>query len=204
MTGEHTITRQEWERCFRGEHDALTHQAYEIGDAIVRCSNCHRIIKAEFVEGCCPLCGSSPFTSIPVITQHVTIHTPQYYRRSENCFGCLLALSGFLSVVPLLFDGSAQVILKYMFGLSWDVTYFVFLGVTAIASVILALWEPTRTFWIRNRWGPVLLGIPILTPYAVLLCIWAVIGIAYVMISLLMIAVVIGIMCAFIAGLSEL
>lgn len=204
MTGEYTITQQTYETNFRGEHDALTHQAYAVGDVVVRCGSCRRVIKAEFVDGCCPLCGSAPFTSAPVIVQRVSIRTPTYPHRSENLFYWLVSLSTVFSIIPLFFEGASQFLSECMFGLCWDWVYFLIFAAAGIAGLVLALCPTTQRFWVRNRWGPVLLAIPPVTPYAILTCIWAVIGIAYLAVCILMIGIVIGIMCAFIAGMSEL
>ena len=199
MIHEIIISPADLSTQFAGEYDVITHQPYRIGDHIIRCRQCHTVIKTEYIDGECPLCGASPFVGTqfrpsnsnqsvnrrterrPQIN-HVSAPaaiTPRHrfrYNRSERLLSWLITISAILSPLPLWIDAIAEFICEAMFGMGYLAVYIIFAVASLIAALIIECRNDTTELWKHSLWGPVLIPLPAFCPYLLLAGVWIVIG----------------------------
>lgn len=203
MEHEVTISESDLRTRFSGEVDVITHQPYRAGDRIVRCSNCHTIIKTEYIDGgSCPLCNS-PFRTTafetatqnnitiqstrPILTTAQSYMSPSRrhhrYNRSKDTLFYLLALAVCVSMVPFWFDASCNFIEKCTFDIDLVYVYIGMTSINIISSMVIWFSQKAEEIWKHGKWGPLILLIPILSPYGIIATVWAVllgVGIAIV------------------------
>ena len=221
MLNEIIISPAELSSRFAGEYDVVTHQPYRVGDHIVRCQQCSTVIKADYIDGSCPLCGASPFIAMQFSESSPVSRESWYlsgranqmrnesgpaivlprqhfrYNRDLRLFSWLIFLSALLSPMPLLIEEVALFLCEAMFGVELQVAC-IFLGVIAIITAMLIRFcDETIELWQHSRWGPMLILVPGISPYALLTAIWLIIAgisIALAVLALVLcVAIMIGI-----------
>ena len=219
MKYEIEITPSDLASQFAGEYDVITHQPYRIGDHLVRCRQCRAVIKTDYIDGECPLCGASPFVGMQFrpnetrqnenrrvershpasqIASQCTI-TPRQrfcYNRNETLLTLLVNISAILSPFPLWIDEVGRFIHDAMFGMDFLTTYVIFGTISFIVSIIIEWRNDTAELWKHSKWGLLLIFIPALCPYLLLAGIWLMIGGLSIVLAIvalaLCVAVIIG------------
>lgn len=224
MLNEIIISPTELSSRFAGEYDAITHQPYRIGDHVVRCQQCNRVIKADYIDGSCPLCGASPFIAkrfsesnlIPHESRNFAGHTiqtgnesyhtivlPRHHSicdRSMGLFSWLIFLSALVAPMPLLIEEVALFICEAMFGLEFQVTCVIFSVISFTAAMIIRFRSQTAELWKHSKWGPLLILIPAVSPYILLTAIWLIIAGVSIALAILAVILCVAIMIGFCQG----
>ena len=224
MLNEIIITPAELSSRFAGEYDVITHQPYRVGDHIVRCQRCSAVIKTDYIDGSCPLCGTSPFIPMQfsesnsilsgsqnrnrLSTQtlnesHNSIVLPRRrFRNDRNMklFSWLIFLSALVSPMPLLIEEVALFICEAMFGVDFQAAYAILSLIAIIAAVFIRFRNETADLWKRSKWGPALILIPAFSPYILLTAIWLFIAGVSIALALLAVVLCVGIMIGICKG----
>lgn len=182
MNNELIISQANYSSLFAGERDVVTHQPYRIGDRVVRCQRCRAIIKTEFVDTCCPLCGASPFvatqfnntTSRPA-NYHSSIVSPsRNYRtnRSRSTLGTLLILSVATSTLPFHIESILPFLSEAMFEMDLASALIAVVIVSIITALVVGFSSDTVNYWKHKRSGFLVALAPAFSPYLILALLW--------------------------------
>lgn len=204
MRGELVITERELQTRFRGERDLVTLAPYQVGDRVIRCGNCHAVVKTQFVTaGGCPLCGHAPFTPSPVINEPSAYVAPSRTQRGIRGFFGWLILSAASSLLPFIFPGMRSAISDAMFGLSVGWIIAIFCALSLISLLVLMCNDTITEIWQNSEAGRLLAFIPGAVPYAALCSLWLVIIVVKIILAILLIGLCIAAVIGLIGGLSN-
>ena len=174
MNNELVITQANYESLFAGVRDVITHQPYRIGDRVVRCQHCRAIIRTEFVDARCPMCGASPFVSAyfnnndsqPGASRPRVVSRRRYrVHRKRWTLNVLLILAVVTSSLPFQFDGFRWFLYGLMPGLDQTAALLGVVGVSAITAVVIACRSRIVNYWKHKRSGVLVVLIPAVGPY---------------------------------------
>ena len=191
MNNELIITQSNYETLFAGARDVITHQPYRIGDRVVRCRRCRAIIKTEFVDTRCPMCGASPFISVrfdanvsgtagkhpPAVSPGRYYHASgrhsragvsgreYYFCRSRWTLAILLVLAVVASTFPFRIDGFRKFVSGIMPDMRMSTALVLVVVVSAITAVITACCPALFDCWRFKRSGFLVVLIPVVSPY---------------------------------------
>lgn len=224
MLNEIIISPAELSSRFAGEYDVITHQPYRVGDHVVRCQRCNTVIKADYIDGSCPLCGASPFIAMqfnesnPIIreTQYLADHTTQTrneshhtiilprhhfsYNRDMSLFSWLIFLSALVSLMPLLIEDVALFICEAMFGIELPVACIILSIIGFITAMFIRFQTKTADLWKHSKWGPLLTLIPAISPYILLTAMWLIIAGVSIALAILAVVLCVAIMIGLCQG----
>ena len=182
MNNELIISQANYASLFAGERDVITHQPYHIGDRVVRCQRCRAVIKTEFVDTGCPLCGASPF--IPAQFNNIASRTTcghssvvapsRHYRtnRSKSSLITLLILAVSASTIPFQIDGALPFLSEAMFDMELSSAFIAVVIVSALTALVIACRSDTVNYWKHKRSGFLIGLLPIISPYLVVALLW--------------------------------
>lgn len=191
MRGEYILTAEDLRTRFQGERDLITYSPYRVGDRVVRCGSCGRVIKAEFVAGnTCPLCSAS-FRAIPVIPrQAAPVRAAR--TRSLKTYLWLLILFAVLSFLPYASPEACYDLQELGFGASLE-AMLIYNGTAAgIAALLLYRNQTCRTAWRSKPAGWLLALLPGFAPVGLLLAARPLIAILEVLAGIFLAFVVIA------------
>lgn len=194
MRGELVITESILRDRFQGERDLVTYELYRVGDHIVRCGNCHAVVKTEFVVSGCPLCGSSPFNPSPVLQAPAVVPVQSTWR-SQTSFMWLLILSSMLALLPFAFPGAADFLYKATFEMDTGLGLLLIGCISFVAAMIVYYNQRSRAAWQRSEYGGFLLLVPVTAPYLALAVIWLILfvfSVLVIIISLLLVGAILS------------
>lgn len=208
MNNEMIITEHEMRSRFQGERDLVTYAPYHIGDRVVRCGQCHSVVKSEYAHNGCPLCGHTPFLPVPVIqgretSATVTVSIHESARRSKTHYLLFLLLSACVALLPFLSSELSYYIFEATNGLNteWALTLFVL--VSFGVALYLYFSQKCRAMWLRNHNGYLLVFVPAFAPYIVLAGIWLAILVLSIIFYGVAIIICVGIFIGIVAGSSD-
>ncbi len=220
------LTERELQTRFLGERDAVTLDPYRVGDRVVRCASCKRVVKAEFAANGCPLCGTTPFVPAPVertpgravparaaapartvparqARAAPAAHIAPRRSRPMALFLWLLLLSAAAAALPYAIPDAAAFLVAATFETDSETSLYAILTASIIAAIITYNCRGARQHWRCADSGPWLLLIPICTPYLILAGIWAVLFVLKLLLAVIGVVVVFSMLVGVIAGLFE-
>lgn len=210
MTNELIISQANYSSLFAGERDVITHQPYRIGDRVVRCQRCRAIIKTEFVDTGCPLCGTSPFISTQFSNNvsrasygHSSVVSPsRNYRtnRSRSTLFTLLFLSVAASTIPFQIESILPFLSEAMFDMDLSSAFIAVVVVSFITALVVGCRSDTVNYWKHKKAGFLVALVPAFSPYLILALLWLgafAIGVA---IAIAVVALCIGIIVGICSG----
>ena len=227
MRYEMIITDRDLKTRFKGERDLVTYAPYHIGDRVVRCRNSLSVIKTEFIDAQCPLCGHAPFTPAPIQTEQFVIRqsksggmalTPAMSpvrgtvrhngnaehreQRSLPCFLLLLILSAVVALVPFAVAFFIPEAGEFIYEATCEIGLGYAAAIAGVISLITVLLiysnDNNRRKWCDAEGGGALVLLPVSTPYMVLAAIWIVISLLATLLVIAGIIFALGILaCVF-------
>lgn len=205
MQNELIITEREMNSRFQGERDLVTYAPYHIGDRVVRCGRCHSIVKSEYAQDGCPLCGHTPFFPVPIVrgqesSSTAVVSTRHYAYRSKKQYLLFLLLSACAALIPFLSSELTFYIYEATYGLNTEWAFALFGAVSFGVALYLYLNKKYIAIWQRKDTGYLLVFAPVLSPYIVLAGIWLAILVLSIIFYGIAIVICIGIFIGIVAG----
>ena len=168
MQEEKILTRRDLVTRFANEVDLVLCAPYQVGDRVVRCGSCCRIIKTEYIaDNRCPLCCHGPFLPAPVdIPAPAALRAP--VRRTPVEYLLLLLLSAGAALFPFLYPEQTAALWEWLY-LTAMATGAQWIGSAAFfAAMMLFCSRCCRKLWKYTAAGWMTALIPAAIPYIIL------------------------------------
>lgn len=208
MQNELIITEHEMLSRFQGERDLVTYAPYHIGDRVVRCGRCHCVVKSEYAQNGCPLCGSTPFFPIPITRSNNTATSSvqsvhQNVVRSKKYYLLFLLLSACVALLPFFSSDLSYLVYEATYGLETE-WCFVLFGLVSFGTVLYLYFSKKYSIvWQREPYGFLLAFVPMLAPYLILAGIWLAILVLSIVFYVIAIIICVAVFIGIIAGSSD-